>query len=76
MFLITVVMRLAWILTLGLFFFFPVGTLLFVFTDLFFPKSDKSYRTLVTIELFANSGLQLIEQQKNFSGSRGRQRQK
>jgi hypothetical protein len=28
------------------------------------------------IDLFANSGLQLIEQQKNFSGSRGRRRQK
>lgn len=27
-------------------------------------------------ELFANSGFQLIEQQKNFSGSRGRRRQK
>ena len=48
MFFFTFILRLAWVLTVGIFIMFPIGTLIFIITDLFFPKSNKSYSALVT----------------------------
>ena len=49
MFSFTFILRLLWVLTVGVFVMFPLGTLIFIITDLFFPKSDKSYGALVTM---------------------------
>ena len=48
MFFFTLILRLVWVLTVGIFIMFPLGTLAFIVIDLFFPKSNKSYGALVT----------------------------
>lgn len=46
---VSIIVRLVWSMTLGLFFFFPIGLLLFVIEDIFWPESDIGYRTLVNM---------------------------
>lgn len=43
---VSVIVRLVWSLTLGLFLFFPLGIIFFVIIDVFFPESDKGYNML------------------------------
>jgi len=44
---ISIVVRLVWSLTLGVFIFFPIGLILFLLLDIFMPEKDIGYRTLV-----------------------------
>jgi len=46
---ISIVVRLVWSLTLGVFLFFPLALLLFIILDIFMPNSNSGYRTLVNI---------------------------
>ena len=48
-YIISIIARLIWSLTLGLFLFFPLGICLFVIEDIFWPESDLGYRTLVNM---------------------------
>ena len=70
MYLISVIIRLAWSLTIGLF-FFGIGLALFLLFDILSPNSDKGYKVLNSMykigSLGAFKGLRMEKDDFNIS---------
>jgi hypothetical protein len=56
MYIVSVIVRLAWSLTVGLFAFFPIGLVLFLLLDIFVPTSNLGYRVLNTMYKIGSLG--------------------